>query len=206
MKLFGGGKKGEDKASPNPQDEADYYDSPVETVSLSGAPAPAKAAAPAPAPPPHQHEEERPHYGIDQAIQLMRALPVADNVELVVQVIKTTLESLRVRVADIIEDAIRKEQNLEGRVTNLTREITEFEREIQTRRDEIGRLEADHAETSSVKARLQLAEKAQQAQRATAPAAHPPVVASTPAPAAAAAKPTAAAPAKPTPTKSGSAQ
>jgi hypothetical protein len=181
MGIFdrGTGKKGNEKGGSSAQsDEADYNDTPQETVSLSDAP---KAAAPAkvqsgtpsvaavrPAPAPAPMEDERPSYGIENAIQLMRALPVDQNVELVVAVIKGTLESLRVKVSDIIEDAVRKEKDLEGRVTNLKQAIAEFEKEIQQRKDEIGRLEADHAETSSVKSRLMLAEKAQKAQTPTA--------------------------------------
>jgi len=180
MKLFGG-KKGDEKA-PMPQDDDDagYFDSPQETVSLSDA-HPAGRAAPA------QHgahaapagsgpraaaepvdDEPRPHYGIDQAIQLMRALPVDQNPELVVAVIKTTLESLKVKVADIIGDANRKTKDLEERVANLKRAIADFEKEIETRREEIGRLEADHKETSSVRSRLELAERMQRSSPAVA--------------------------------------
>jgi hypothetical protein len=155
MGLFGG-KKGEDKAAT--QEESDFQDSPVETVSLAD-PKPARPAA-------RVEEEPRTHYGIDQAIQLMRALPVDQNVELVVQVIKTTLESLRVRVADIIEDATKKQRDLEGRVAHLKREISDFEKEIAQRKETIAKLEADHTETSAVKARLELAEKSQKAQQA----------------------------------------
>jgi hypothetical protein len=149
------GKRVEDKPTPQ-HEEGDFSDSPVEQVSL--------AQKPVSVPPP-QVEEERPHYGIDQAIDLMRALPAAgeQNVELVVTIIKTTLESLRVRVSDIIADASKKQKRLEDRVADLKREIIDFEKEIQTRKDEIGRHEADHAETSSVKTRLELAERAQMA-------------------------------------------
>jgi hypothetical protein len=171
MGLFGS-KKGDDKQPQSSSDEGgDFQDSPVEMVSLSspkaGAPAANRAgstAAPA-------DDEVRMQYGIEQAIQLMRALPVADaNVELVVAVVKTTLESLKVRIADIIVDAARKQKDLEDRVDRLQKEIVDFEREITQRRETIGLLEADHAETSSVKQRLELAEKAQKAQVAVAPA------------------------------------
>ena len=148
------GKRGEDK---QPQhEEGDLSDSPVEQVSLAAKPV---AAAPPPV------DEERPHYTIDQAIELMRALPPASdqNVELVVTIIKTTLESLKVRVGDIIEDASKKQKRLEDRVADLKREIADFEKEIQTRKDEIGRLETDHAETTSVKGKLELAERARKA-------------------------------------------
>lgn len=166
MGIFdrGGTKKPNDRPQTGgAAGEEDYYDSPVENVSLGGAPpaaAPVRAVAPAP-----QEEEVRPSYGIEQAIQLMRALPAASeqNVELVVTIIKTTLESLKVKVSDIIEDATRKQKDLEGRVANLKQQITDFEKEIQTRKDEIARLEADHAETTGVKGRLELAEKSQRA-------------------------------------------
>lgn len=180
MKLFGG-KKGDDKAPMQGDEEAGYYDSPVETVSLSDTrsarPASSSSAAStgggAAAAQQQQaggsskvvvdqHDDEpRPHYGIEQAIQLMRALPVDQNPALVVAVIKTTLESLKVKVSDIISDAARKQKDLEDRVSNLKRAIADFEKEIETRREEIARLEADHKETTAVRGRLELAEKAQ---------------------------------------------
>jgi hypothetical protein len=184
MKLFGG-KKGDDKAPAQSDDEAGYYDSPQETVSLSdprptrtapaatgggGAAAPktatgatAQQAASAQSASAHVEDDVRPTYGINQAIQLMRTLPADQNPELVVIVIKATLESLKVKVSDIISDADRKTKDLEERVSNLKRAIADFEKEIETRREEIGRLEADHSETSAVRQRLELAEKAQRA-------------------------------------------
>jgi hypothetical protein len=171
MKLFGG-KKGDEKAPvQGGEDEAGYYDSPVETVSLSGSRGNASVGGHSTAQPASansnkvvvdQHEDEpRPHYGIEQAITLMRALPMDQNPALVVAVIKTTLESLKVKVSDIISDADRKTKDLEERVGNLKRAIADFEKEIETRKEEIGRLEADHKETTAVRGRLELAEKAQ---------------------------------------------
>lgn len=176
MKLFGG-KKGDDKAPMQGDDEAGYYDSPVETVSLSdtrgsggrgsassgggGAAAQQAGGGGSNKVVVDQHDDEpRPHYGIEQAITLMRALPVDQNPALVVAVIKTTLESLKVKVSDIITDAARKQKDLEERVANLKRAISDFEKEIETRKEEIARLEADHKETTAVRGRLELAEKA----------------------------------------------
>jgi hypothetical protein len=172
MKLFGG-KKGDEKPMQDADDEAGYYDSPVENVSLSGggratssSHSGAQAAGGASSSSSkvvvdQQDDEPRPHYGIEQAITLMRALPVDQNPALVVAVIKTTLESLKVKVSDIISDAARKQKDLEDRVSNLKRAIADFEKEIETRREEIARLEADHKETTAVRGRLELAEKAQ---------------------------------------------
>jgi hypothetical protein len=174
MKLFGG-KKGDEKAPMQGDDEAGYYDSPVETVSLSGPGSGGRTAPPqggqqaqsgssnkvVVSNQQQQDDEPRPHYGIEQAIQLMRHLPVDQNPALVVAVIKGTLESLRVKVSDIIQDASRKQKDLEDRVGNLKRAIADFEKEIDTRKEEIARLEADHKETTAVRGRLELAEKAQ---------------------------------------------
>lgn len=165
MKLFGARKSDEKGPVSGGSEESDYFDSPSENVSLNHSPpAPArlgvqKAAAPA-------DEELRPSYGIQNAIELMRALPVDPlNVELVVAVIKTTLESLKVRVSDIIEDAGRKQKDLESRAANLKQAIVEFEKEIQQRKDEISKIEIDHTETTDVKTKLELAEKLQKGQK-----------------------------------------
>ncbi|MEZ4238855.1 MAG: hypothetical protein R3F59_22415 [Myxococcota bacterium] len=124
------------------------------------------AASPAPAPRPAPVIQtptppavSRPSYGIQEAIKLMRVVPVDQNVELVVAVIKNTLESLKVQVSDIIEDAARRQEEIEHRVGDLKDQIAEFEAQIRTRKDEITRLETDHQETSTVKERLELAER-----------------------------------------------
>ncbi len=75
--------------------------------------APAKQAAPQPAAavarptPKPAAEPAKPTYGIQNAIELMRQLP-SDNVPLVVEVVKKTLESLHVDIGSIITDAERK--------------------------------------------------------------------------------------------------
>lgn len=96
-------------------------------------------------------------YGIEKAIELMRTLP-QDNVELVVQVVKFSLESVGIKLPVIIEDAIRRQKDIQGRVGVLRGEISELEQEIKTRKEEIDRLDADHRETSMVRDRLELAE------------------------------------------------
>ncbi len=163
--------------------EGDDFDSPVERIDLSSAMPPsepptvasgelgaaANADGPAataepsyapPSPPPAHSDDDffdAPDYGIDKAIELMRTLP-QDNVELVVQVVKITLESTRVKIGDIIEDASRKQTRITDRISVLRSEIAEFEAEIATRKEEITGLEADMSETSSVKERLEMAE------------------------------------------------
>lgn len=98
-------------------------------------------------------------YGIAQAIKLMRAIPVTEeNLNQVVLVVKTTLESTNVSVRAIIDDATKKLRNLEGEIQLLKDDIANFEAEIAKRRQQIADLTADHEETTLVKDRLSLAE------------------------------------------------
>src|SRR5262245_93940 len=148
------------RVKPNQQDD---FEGPVEQVNLRPTPAPAPRTASPPATPAAGPPASSPSdgdgqtYGIDRAIELMRRLPT-DNMEIVVQVVKATLESLEVSVGSIIRDAQRKEARITARVEQLRKEISELESEITTRRNEIGELEADQRETGMVKERLSLAE------------------------------------------------
>lgn len=114
--------------------------------------------APSQAPKPMPSPKSGPRYGIDDAIKLMRTLPVDENVDLVVRVIKKTLESLAVKVPDIIDDAGRRQDALRAKIGEHKSAIAQLEREIDARRFEISRLEDDLAETTTVRERLQLAE------------------------------------------------
>jgi hypothetical protein len=97
-------------------------------------------------------------YGIAQAIHLMRSVPVEDNVELVVAVIRSTLESLNIRLSDIIDDASSREHTLHARIETLKGEIADHEKQIDTRSQEIGVLHSELSETTKVKERLLLAQ------------------------------------------------
>src|SRR5688500_18326378 len=66
-------------------------------------------AGPPPPPPPDSG------FGIDDAVQLMRQLPNR-NIDLVMQVVKKTLESMKVDVAKIIDGATKKEHVIEERI------------------------------------------------------------------------------------------
>jgi hypothetical protein len=119
---------------------------------------PARAPVAAAPPPPTPAAPARKAYGIADAILLMRSLPVDQNVDLIVQVIRATLASMNVKVQDIIEDAIRKEKATEAGISALHGKVADLERELDARRQEILGLEGDLKETTAVKERLQLAE------------------------------------------------
>src|SRR6187551_350821 len=109
----------------------------------------APPSKPAPEPAPSKR------FGIDRAIQLMRALPTEQNPELVAMVITTTLESLEMNVSDIIADAKTRQAELEARIGTIKSKNSALEKEIEAGVDEIVKLEAALAETVSVKERIE---------------------------------------------------
>lgn len=132
----------------------------LETPGTGRANAAIPAARPlAPAPAPAAREQALPvaSYGIDKAIELMRTLP-SDNIELVVQVVKQTLESMQIKITDIIADATRKQELVQDRLEVLRGEIADLEKEIAIRQKEIEDLNADYKETNTVRKHLELAE------------------------------------------------
>lgn len=98
-----------------------------------------------------------PHYGIEEAISLMRALP-SDSVELVVQVVKQTLLSAKIDIREILVEASTRKGQITSDIKTLEEEISFFDNEITDRKAQIVRLRTDHDETSLVEERLQLAE------------------------------------------------
>ena len=103
------------------------------------------------------------HYGIAEAIQLLRGLPVDQNTELVVRVVRATLASLAVHLSDIIEDATRKQKSVQDKIASEHTKVADLEKQLADHRKEIAALEADLKETTTVKERLQMAEKSSSA-------------------------------------------
>src|SRR5690349_7917449 len=78
-------------------------------------------------------QRPRSGYGIDDAIRLMRTLPVDQNPDLVVHVIKNTLESVNVRLSDIVQEASSKQEVIRSRIGELQSEIQQLEQEVARR-------------------------------------------------------------------------
>src|SRR6188474_546085 len=96
-------------------------------------------------------------YGIDDAIQLMRTLPLNQNQELVLLVVRNTLGSLNVELKSVIDDGAAKQERLNKSISDIKGGIAEIEREMAQRKQELAAVEADLAETTSVKERLEAA-------------------------------------------------
>ena len=99
----------------------------------------------------------RPKYGIDDTIQLMRTLPLNQNTELILLVIRNTLHSMNVNLKEVIDDGAAKQERLRNDVSTLKNTIADLEAEIAIRKQEVGTLETDLAETTTVRERLEQA-------------------------------------------------
>lgn len=95
------------------------------------------------------------NYGIEDAIELMRRLP-KEHSELVVSVVKETLESTQVSIADIIADADNKSAQIRDRNNTLEQEIADLRAQINEREEYIDELQANLNETLTVREKLQL--------------------------------------------------
>jgi hypothetical protein len=98
-----------------------------------------------------------PAYGIEEMIALMRTFPDdEENEDLIIRVVKNTLESVRVQIPDLINAATRKQRHIEERVAALEAQIVDLDMQIMAKREEITTLNADYDETSHLKERLEL--------------------------------------------------
>mgnify|MGYP007087006683 FL=1 len=102
-----------------------------------------------------QKSLQKPDYDIEKAIRLMSALPEGET-QLVVTIVRQTLESMDVDVGDIIQDAECKEKRLNDRHQKLRHSIRDFEAKIADKNQQIKVLLEDLKETSKVKQQLQL--------------------------------------------------
>jgi len=115
-------------------------------------------------------------YGVADLILLMKTIPTDRHPELVVRVVKSTLESVGVRPNDIIEDALRHEGVVRDRIAALEGEIGGLEQEIERRRGLIAELQTNISDLIYARERWQGAESgrhvAPEEEGASAPKAH----------------------------------
>lgn len=97
-------------------------------------------------------------YGIADAIKLLRQLPETGDVTILMTIVKRTLETAGIRISDIIDDAQKHRQHIQGRVQQLETEIGKLQAQMQARTTEINNLTAQLTETEQVQELLELAE------------------------------------------------
>jgi peptidoglycan hydrolase CwlO-like protein len=98
----------------------------------------------------------RSKYTIEQAIKLMRSLPASKDMNLVIHVMKATLDSLNVDVSGIVADAERKLGKIQTKIDTFSDEIEKFEKEIAARREAIDVLKQEFKETHEIKGQLEV--------------------------------------------------
>jgi hypothetical protein len=96
-------------------------------------------------------------YGIEDAVQLMRTLPLNQNQDLVLLVVRNTLSSMNVNLKSVIDDGAAKQERLSKTIADIKGGIAELEREMSSRKQELAAVEADLAETTAVRERLEAA-------------------------------------------------
>ena len=111
-------------------------------------------------PPSPSTEPARPAYTIDDAIRLMRSLPLEENEDVVVRVVRSVWATMRVSVQDMVRDADVKTEKLKGKLEALTAELEVFEAKVATHREQIHGLQAELRETVSTRERLEVPEPA----------------------------------------------
>jgi hypothetical protein len=97
-------------------------------------------------------------FDIEQMKALWRILPHGD-VATLLHTLRATFASVGVSLPRVIEDALGHQADLEERIEQLERAVDELQREVEARAQEIARLERDHAETTRVRERLEMAER-----------------------------------------------
>jgi hypothetical protein len=111
----------------------------------------------------------KPGYGIAQANELMSKLPLSDNADLVVGVIRTTLESVGVQVGQLVVEAKSREGELKTQIDERRATIEELERRIETERVEIARIESELGVTTRTREGLERSEMLPGSKRPPAP-------------------------------------
>jgi hypothetical protein len=97
-------------------------------------------------------------YGITELIRLLKIIPIDHDAQLVVQVIKTTLESVGVKSSFVIEDAIAQEKGIRDAMDMLENQIVVLRQEILAREEQIAQLDVALRETVGAKNLLANAE------------------------------------------------
>jgi hypothetical protein len=97
-------------------------------------------------------------YGIGDVIRLLKSIPIDHHPQLVVQVMKTTLESVGVDSSAVIEDALARENGIREALGALEGQILVLRQEIEARQNQIAELHAALGEMADARNLLANAE------------------------------------------------
>jgi len=97
-------------------------------------------------------------YGFAQVRDLMRSIPLAENRELVVQVVKKTLESANISLQAIMQDAGGIQEEAKAKINYLKQTMADLNQEIANHKRDMVELEKELADITRIKDLLELAE------------------------------------------------
>ncbi len=98
--------------------------------------------------------ESTKRYGIEDVLVLLRELPLDQNPELVMRVVRKTLESKEVRVDELVAEAKTTVAKLEKTIETERATIAQLEREIASRQSTVAKLAKEIAEMKQAGQRL----------------------------------------------------
>lgn len=103
---------------------------------------------------------KKPAYGIQDTIKLLRELPSEDQ-EIIVALVKQTLESADITVSNIIIDGEYKQSDLHSQIARLSSDLDKLKLEVEKRERQISKIELTLDETIKVTDVLKKAQKSQ---------------------------------------------
>jgi hypothetical protein len=93
-------------------------------------------------------------YSVDTAIRLFENLPDFGNSNVIVEVVKRTLESANISIVEIMSDADEKEKDITDKITKLKSEVEKLIKEIGGRKEEVTKLQNELRRVRNVKDKL----------------------------------------------------
>ncbi len=117
--------------------------------------APPSAPAKVDVAPPPPKPVAVPVFGVEQAIQLMKKLPLDNEPDLVLRVVRKTLQATGVSLDEIIRAARSRERGLDEEIARERSAIEKLEAEIATKKATIDRAIEQTKETRAMRGRLE---------------------------------------------------
>ena len=95
-------------------------------------------------------------YSIEQALDLMRSVPVEGlNEKLVVQVVRRTLESAGVNIPELLEEAGRRQDQVTNEIVRIQGEIANLHAQIEAMTAQVASYQEQLAEIGQLRERFE---------------------------------------------------
>lgn len=96
-------------------------------------------------------------FAIADAIRLLRSLPAAPRVEMVVRLVRVTLGSANVGVEEVQQVIARREKVLQAKLEAVSGQVEELEKQLQDKRSALAHQQSELKQLDMVRARLHVA-------------------------------------------------